>query len=218
MERDGWRFVGPALGVTALGVWGVGRGWIWAWPVLCLGVLVAVGCGFFFRDPDRTPPGDPEAVVATADGRILSVVPHPEGGIRIDTFLSVWDVHVNRAPVGGIVAGSLYRPGRFLAAYKPRAGSDNERHDLTINSTIGTIQSAQIAGILARRVVCRVHEGQQLRQGDRIGLIRFGSRAAVIVPRGFIAAVSPGDRVRAGETIIARRVRDDGGRPGDAEA
>jgi phosphatidylserine decarboxylase len=208
MERDGWRFVVPALLVIAFGFWGVMRGGTWGWPILVLGALACMAFVVFFRDPTRTPPDDPDAVVATADGRILTVAPQPEGGLQIDTFLSVWDVHVNRAPVAGVVAESCLRPGRFLVAYKPEAGEENERHDLTIASRIGSIRSAQIAGVLARRVVCRARKGDRLNQGDRIGLIRFGSRAAVIVPIGFVATVRPGDRVRAGETVIARRVPD----------
>jgi phosphatidylserine decarboxylase len=152
------------------------------------------------------PPNDPRAVIATADGRIVSVLEGPDGALQIDTFLSVLDVHVNRAPVSGTVTESVYRPGRFHPAYAQAAGDANERHDLTIKGSIGVVRSAQIAGILARRVVCRPKEGDRLHAGERIGMIKFGSRAQVILPPGFAPCVQEGDRVRAGHTILARLV------------
>jgi phosphatidylserine decarboxylase len=207
MDRDAWRFVGPTLVIALIGIWTVARGSTWGWTLIGVGAVAAVAFTLFFRDPQRTAPGDPDAILATADGRIVTVATHPDGCTQIDTFLSVWNVHVNRAPVAGTVVESQYRPGRFLAAYRPEASTENERHDLAISTDQGTVRAAQIAGVLARRVVCRVGVGDSLRQGQKIGLIRFGSRASVIVPPGFVIAVSPGDRVRAGVTAIARRRR-----------
>ncbi|HWO56978.1 MAG TPA: phosphatidylserine decarboxylase [bacterium] len=207
MARDGWLFVGPALAVLAVGgiLWVAGAR-LGGALIALLGGAAALAFGYFFRDPDRRPPNDPEAVVATADGRIVVVGPHPDGGTQIHTFLSVLDVHVNRAPVSGVVRESVHHPGKFGLAWKDEAGSQNERHDLVIESPRGTIRSAQIAGILARRIICTPQVGDTLRQGDRIGMIRFGSRVEVIVPDGFAPTVKVGDRVKAGETVIARRL------------
>ncbi len=207
MARDGWLFVGPSLAVIAIG------GVLWAFGARTLGLTVATvalfvsgAFAYFFRDPERTPPNDPDVVVATADGKIVVVGPHPDGGTQIHTFLSVLDVHVNRSPISGIVRENRHRPGKFKLAWDEKAGSENERQDLVIESSDGVIiKSAQIAGILARRIICNPQIGDTLRQGDRIGMIRFGSRAEVILPGQFIPAVKVGDRVRAGETVLARR-------------
>ncbi len=204
MERDGWLFVGPGLGTVILaGIMGA-NGWTSAYLIGAAMVVITGYFTYFFRDPQRTAPSDKGAIVAPADGHILLVEPLPDGGTQIDTFLSVWDVHVNRAPLGGRVVSSQYRPGKFFAAMKPEAGKQNERQDITLETPFGTIRFAQIAGILARRVVCRVKPGDELSIGDRIGLIRFGSRMEVIVPPGVTPTVTVGQRVRAGETIIAR--------------
>ncbi len=206
MARDGWLFVGPALAVVAAG----GLLWLFGSRVVggtfaVIGLLATIAFAYFFRDPERRPPNDPNAIIATADGRIVVVGPHPSGGTQIHTFLSVLDVHVNRAPVAGVVRGNVHRPGKFKLAWEEGAGSENERQDLTIESAHGLIHSAQIAGILARRIVCRPQVGDTLRQGDRIGMIRFGSRAEVIAPGGFEPTVKVGDRVKGGETILARK-------------
>jgi len=204
MARDGWLFVGPSLGVCVLGLFGVAVDWQWSWFVLIEGFTVAVCFAFFFRDPNRTTPAESDVIVATADGRIVVVDARDDGSTQIDTFLSVLDVHVNRAPVSGTIRDSVYRPGRFHVAFRSEAADNNERHDLLINGPHGTIMSAQIAGILARRIVCRPRPGDRLQMGERIGLIRFGSRTQIIAPSGYVASVSVGDRVRAGETVIAR--------------
>jgi len=207
MARDGWLFVGPALAVVAIGgiVWFTGLR-IFGGTVAVLGLLATVAFAYFFRDPERRSPNDPNAIVATADGKIVVVAPNPDGGTQIHTFLSVLDVHVNRAPVSGIVTESTHHDGKFELAWKEEAGSQNERHDLVIESAYGSIHSAQIAGILARRIICRPQIGDTLEQGERIGMIRFGSRAVVIAPAGFEPVVTLGDRVKAGETILARRL------------
>lgn len=206
MERDGWIFVGPGLVLVILAAIVGAVAWT---PAYIIAVVLLVLTGYFvyfFRDPQRTPPNDPNAIVAPADGHILVVEQLPDGRTQIDTFLSVWDVHVNRAPLSGRVLSSEYRPGKFFAAMKPEAGKHNERQDIALETPLGIVRFAQIAGILARRVVCRVGAGDDLQIGDRIGLIRFGSRAEVIVPPGIAPTVTVGQRVRAGETIIARAV------------
>lgn len=206
MARDGWLFVGPALAVIAVGglLWTLGMRVVGG-TFAIIGLFATIAFAYFFRDPERRPPNDSNAVVATADGKIVVVGPHPNGGTQIHTFLSVLDVHVNRAPVAGVVRESVHRPGKFELAWKDEAGSQNERQDLVIESAHGIISSAQIAGILARRIICTPQVGDTLKQGDRIGMIRFGSRAEVIVPEGFEATVKVGDRVKGGETILARR-------------
>jgi len=197
-------FVGPGLGAAIVAALLGVRGWMPGYIIAAVLFLLTGYFVYFFRDPQRTPPSDPRAIVAPADGHILLVESLPDGRTQIDTFLSVFDVHVNRAPIGGTVLSSEYRPGKFFAAMKPEAGKQNERQDIALETPLGVVRFAQIAGILARRVVCRVGSGDELNIGDRIGLIRFGSRAEVIVPPGVTPTVTVGQRVRAGETIIAR--------------
>lgn len=208
MARDGWLFLGPALGVISVGVllWVFGLRNVGG-TFAAIGLLASLSFAYFFRDPERVAPRDPDSVVATADGKIVVVGPHPQGGTQIHTFLSVLDVHINRAAVSGEVIESRHRPGKFELAWKDEAGSENERHDLVIQSSQDTIRTSQIAGILARRIICNPQVGDIIEQGDRIGLIRFGSRAEVIVPDGFEPTVKVGERVKGGESIIARRKR-----------
>ncbi len=197
IAREGIPFVAvPAIIALALAVAG--------WPLMAVAAaLAAVACALFFRDPDRSVPGDPDIVVAPADGRVTSVI--REGGcLRIAIFLSLFDVHVNRAPVAGRVTSARYTPGRFLAAFDDRAGDVNERQDVVLDTDRGAVEVAQIAGLLARRIVCRVGPGQRLQKGDRFGLIRFGSRTDVSLPEPAVPLVRVGDRVRGGGSAIAR--------------
>jgi len=205
MEKDGWRFVGPAgiVTVVLLGMrWLTGN--VLFLAIGGLGLAVTAFFAFFFRDPQRQPPQGDGWIVSPADGRVLDIADDPRGGRRIAIFLSVFDVHVNRAPVTGRVEAIDYRPGRFLKAYDPRASTENERAIVTMDSAHGPIEFALIAGILARRVVCRLTTGQDLRLGERIGLIRFGSRAEIVVPAGAEVLVTRSDRVKAGVTPLAR--------------
>jgi len=204
MAREGWWFVGPALAVAFLGAVALRAGWVGGWVLWIAGLLATGFLTFFFRDPERHAPTDPGVVVSPADGTVLSVVATPDGGSQIDIFLSVFNVHINRAPVSGKVTSSEYHAGRFLMANHDDAGTQNERQDVTIESTMGTVRYAQIAGILARRIVCKVRAGDSLKIGQRVGLIRFGSRTQVVLPPGVTPAVKVRDRVRGGETVIAR--------------
>jgi phosphatidylserine decarboxylase len=205
MAREGWLFVGPGLAVAGITAAAAASGWNDGW-VVCVPVLLITGfLAFFFRDPGRHAPSDESVVVAPADGRILVVATRPDGTTQIDTFLSVMSVHVNRAPIGGCVVSSEYRPGKFFAAMRPEAAAKNERQDVVLESPLGTVRFAQIAGTLARRIVCRLRPGDNVNTGDRIGMIRFGSRMEVIVPPGVEPTVVVGQRVRAGESIIARQ-------------
>ena len=206
MARDGWMFVGPALIVALLGFAlraMLGPGWGTVLEVL--GLISAGFFMYFFRDPQRNSPEEPGTITATADGRIVVVQSRPDGTTQIDTFLSVFNVHVNRAPVSGTVKSCVHTPGKYHATFKHEAASANERQDLMIESDVGVVASAQIAGLLARRIICRPRPGERIKQGDGIGMIRFGSRAEVIVPPGFASCVVIGAHVVAGETVLARR-------------
>lgn len=206
MARDGWWFVGPLLGVVAIGMILIRMESMWGWPVVVLGAILTLFFAYFFRDPERTPPSDPDSVVATGDGRIVIVSTLPDGRTQIDTFLSPLDVHITRAAISGTISQSVHRPGQFQPAFRSSAATDNERHDLVTDGAHGVVMSAQIAGVLARRIVCRPKAGDDVRIGQRIGIIKFGSRTQVIVPAGYRATVRVRDRVRAGESIIARWV------------
>lgn len=192
------------------GGWGVRAA---APAVFGIAALFVIG---FFRDPERTiPPGD-DIVVAPADGRVMSVGPAEGEGFvggaatRVTIFLSIFNVHVQRAPVAGRVGHYSYRPGGYVAAWREEAGSSNERASLGIESEAGPLLVRQIAGLVARRIVTYPREGDQVAKGDRIGLIRFGSRVDLVVPAGWAITVEPGDVVRGGETQVATASHGDG--------
>lgn len=158
---------------------------------------------FFFRDPERRHSGVEGIVLAPADGRVVRVREGPDGS-TLSIFLSLLDVHVNRSPVSGQVARVEHRRGRFQAAFRHGASSENERNEITIRSSLGEITAIQIAGLLARRIVCTLREGDHVEAGQRIGLIRFGSRMDVVVPPTVQWTVGVGSHVRAGVTVIGR--------------
>lgn len=165
---------------------------------------------YFFRDPERAVPGGDDIVVAPADGKVM-VAGAPEPGaappgrwLQISIFLSPVDVHINRIPYGGVVEQVEFRPGRFLPAYRGEAATENERSEVWIARGQRRVVARQVVGVLARRVVCRVVRGARVETGQRFGLMKFGSRMDVFVPPDAVLAVGPGDRVRGGETIIAR--------------
>jgi phosphatidylserine decarboxylase len=197
---EGWPFIFTPLGVACiLGV----IGW---WPAALVFLGLAIVCAGFFRDPERTPPVVRGAVLAPADGKVMGIADADDAwvgpAVRVSIFLSPLDVHVNRSPVGGLVRGVEYRPGRFLAAYRPEASEDNERCTVSLDTEGVRVACRQIAGVLARRIVCRVRPGDKLEPGERYGLIRFGSRTDLLVPRGTEVRVRVGDRVRGGESIM----------------
>jgi len=181
-------------------------GWMGWWAAALVFGAAALCCLGFFRDPDRTPPALPGAVVAPADGRVMVVTettdPWVGPAVRISIFLSPLDVHVNRAPVGGLVKNVEYAAGRFMAAYRPEASDENERCTVSVEGEAARVAVKQIAGVLARRIVCRARPGDSLRTGERYGLIRFGSRTDLVVPRGTEIRVRVGDRVRGGESVM----------------
>jgi len=187
----------------------LGLGWSWV-SVIC--VLFGLAFAGFFRDPERKGSMEPGVVLAPADGRVVVVgkasgIPGAasEQGTRISIFLSLLDVHVNRAPIQGRVEAVQYRPGRFLAAFKEEASRANEQNAVRLVEKTGrAVEIVQIAGLLARRIICYVKEGQDLESGQRLGIIVFGSRVDTILPEGFEAAVSEGQRVKGGETVLGR--------------
>ena len=206
IHRDGWRFIAGGLAVAVL------LGLLFA-PLFWLGLLVTAWMAYFFRDPPRVTPQGDDLVVSPADGVIQAITarrPPPELGLGdaprtcISVFLNIFDVHVNRAPVGGRIARLAHHPGKFLNAAQDKASEDNERQSLRIEASQGDVYGCvQIAGLIARRIVCAVREGEVVAAGQRIGLIRFGSRCDVYLPEGCAPLVAVGQRAIAGETVFA---------------
>ena len=185
----------------------------WLWPPLgWLGTILTLWCAYFFRDPPRVTPVATGLVVSPADGRvslIANAVPPAELGLgtaplpRVSVFMSVFDCHVNRSPVAGRIERIVYTAGKFLNADLDKASEDNERNAFLIATDTGRIGVVQIAGLIARRIVCWSKEGEHKAAGERIGMIRFGSRVDVYLPAGTVPLVSEGQTSLAGETVIA---------------
>jgi len=185
--------------------------WIWA-PIAWIGVVATCWCAYFFRDPRRVTPVGSGLVVAPADGMISQItlaVPPRELDLgdasrpRISIFMSVFDVHVNRSPVSGKIEKIAYKPGKFLNADLDKASEENERNGFVIATGKSKIGVVQIAGLIARRIVCFVREGESVAGGERIGLIRFGSRVDVYLPQGTHTLVAEGQYAVGGETVLA---------------
>ena len=206
IHPEGHKFIAIFLVATLF------LGWLFE-PLFWIGLVLSVWCALFFRDPQRVTPVVGSYVVSPADGRVSSVaqaVPPRELGLgeepllRICVFMNVFNVHVNRAPVTGRVTRIAYRPGKFINAELDKASEDNERNGLVIERPDGrSIGVVQIAGLIARRIVSFVREGESLTAGDRFGLIRFGSRVDVYLPLTATALVSEGQIAIAGETVLA---------------
>ena len=203
IDRAGFPFIAAAL-VPAVALVAT-RKYALATPFAILGGFMA----FFFRDPERQVPQDPDIVVSPADGRVMIAGPSdrrwapPGDWKQITIFLSPMDVHMNRTPVAGRVTRVDYRPGKFLPAYN-EGSNDNELNEVWIDHNGHTIVFRQVVGMLARRIVCRIQEGETLARGQRVGLMKFGSRMDVFVPTDATLLVSVGDRVLGGETVLAR--------------
>jgi phosphatidylserine decarboxylase len=205
IHPEGYPFIG-AFALLSLILF-----WIWS-PLGWVGTLATVWCAYFFRDPVRVTPVRDGLVVAPADGRVSQVtnaVPPPELELgnrplpRLSIFMSVFDCHVNRSPIAGRIERIAYRKGVFLNADLDKASEDNERNALVIADAAERIAVVQIAGLIARRIVPFVREGQVVRAGERIGMIRFGSRVDVYLPLGGTFLVAEGQTAIAGETVIA---------------
>ena len=185
----------------------------WLWPPFgWIGTVVTVWCAYFFRDPQRVTAVRDGLIVAPADGRISQIVlavPPEEMGLstqplpRISIFMSVFDCHINRSPVSGCIERMVYRSGKFLSADLDKASDDNERNGFVIATASARIGVVQIAGLVARRIVPFVRERQDVAVGERIGMIRFGSRVDVYLPEGVPPLVAEGQRSIAGETLLA---------------
>ena len=205
IDSAGFPFIIGALALAALA--GAAGGWIFAAPLAVLAVFFA----FFFRDPERRVPAHASEndVLSPADGEVLvageaMADAAPPGSWRqVSIFLSPMDVHVNRVPASGRVTRVTLTPGRFLPAYRREAATINERSEIWIDHHGQAIVARQIVGILARRVVCRLHEGTPVQAGQRLGIMKFGSRMDVFVPRDAVIRVKVGETVRGGETVIA---------------
>jgi phosphatidylserine decarboxylase len=205
INPEGYPFIGGfALASLVLFILWTPLGWV--------GTVLTLWCAYFFRDPPRVTPLGRGLVVAPADGRISLVtnaVPPPELGLgtaplpRVSVFMSVFDCHVNRSPVTGRIERIAYTPGKFLNADLDKASEDNERNGFVIAAESGRIGVVQIAGLVARRIVCWTKEGQELSAGERIGMIRFGSRVDVYLPAGSVPLVAEGQTSLAGETVLA---------------
>ena len=197
LASEGLPFVLPLAAATLAGL-------ALGWPLAtAAGALLTVAVACFFRDPERAVPGIAGAVVSPADGRIHEIETEQGGRRRISIFLSIADVHVNRAPYAGEVSGVTYRPGRFVPAYRAEASRENESNRVTIACAGATVEVKQIAGVLARRIVCRARPGDTLEKGQRYGLIRFGSRTDLFLPADCEVVARVGDRVRGAESILA---------------
>jgi phosphatidylserine decarboxylase len=200
MVSDAFRFIIPLLIIAVL-LFVFGGPWAAALPL-----LLAVFVAYFFRNPDRTIPRGDKVVVSPADGKIVGISADGHGSdlqVRLSIFLSIFDVHINRAPIGGKLEKLEYVRGKFKAAFDPAASRVNEQNVLTVRGTGATLVMKQIAGLIARRVVCWKKPGQELQRGEVIGLIRFGSRVELILPGNAEIRVRMGERVKGGSSVIA---------------
>jgi phosphatidylserine decarboxylase len=203
MVRDGY-FYGLALAAVAAVLWLWTRNWVWAIPPLLLAAFFL----WFFRDPRRSIPPERGLIVSPADGKVTEVahISTPDGQrLRLSIFLSVFDVHVNRSPVEGILREVRYSKGEYLNALNPASAQRNERNLAVVDCIEGyQVSFVQIAGLLARRIVFTRKPGDLLARGERVGLIKFGSRTDILLPAHAEPLVQPGDRVRGGSSVLAR--------------
>jgi phosphatidylserine decarboxylase len=201
MVRDGV-YYGAALSAVAAGAW-----WLGGWPWAVAPMLIAAFLLWFFRDPERAIPQSAGAVVSPADGRVTEVAAIELAGVpcsRISIFLSVFDVHVNRSPIAGTLESVEYRRGKFGNALGAISAVENEQNVVTVRGDGYTVIFKQIAGLLARRIVFNRRVGDQVRRGERVGLIKFGSRTDLILPAEAVIQVKIGDHVRGGSSVLAK--------------
>jgi len=198
--------------IAIFAIIGIGLWWLWS-PLGFVGVILVLWCAYFFRNPDRYTPVREGLLVSPADGlvQLIATVPPPpeldmgtEPRVRISIFMNVFDVHVNRSPTDGTITRKVYTPGAFVNATLDKASEDNERMGIRLQTSTGkTIAFVQIAGLVARRILSFVEEGDSLQAGERFGLIRFGSRVDIYLDDGMVPMVAVGQRAIAGETVIA---------------
>lgn len=212
--REGWPFIGIALALTAGAYWLAVSLRSWPlWLVAFAVTLLTLWCAYFFRDPERTGPRGPSLVIAPADGKVLMITDVDEPlfvngrATRISIFMNVFNVHVNRYPVDGTVDFTFYNKGKFLNAASEKSSLENEQMSVGVTTPTGVrILTRQIAGLIARRIVTYSHVGDTARQGERFGMIRFGSRVDVFVPTTSHVTVRLGDITTAGTTVLAELV------------
>jgi phosphatidylserine decarboxylase len=202
LAREGWPFIASSVLLSVI-VWALAGFW-WSLPLWLLSLFVIQ----FFRDPARPIPTDPLAVLSPADGRIVAIEPAfdtyaQRDALKISVFMNVFNVHSNRAPVDGTLRAVQYFPGKFFNADLDKASEQNERNALVIDSAGRVVTAVQVAGLIARRILCYVKAGEGLQRGQRFGFIRFGSRVDVYLPLGSQSRVSIGDKVYASSTILA---------------
>jgi len=195
MAKEGFPFLIPVLLLTATSFW-----LAWWGPALVM-LALALFVAYFFRDPERKIPADSNSIVSPADGRVVKIQ-ETKGGTLVCIFLSIFDVHVNRAPISGTIERQDYHPGKFLVAWDERASVENEQLRLTIGSG-RSIDFSLIAGLVARRIVPWTKLNQRVERGDRIALIRFGSRVDILLPNQCRLEVAVGNRVWGGSTVLA---------------
>jgi phosphatidylserine decarboxylase len=202
IAREGWPFIGTLAAASAI------LAWRWPW----LGAaLMALGlfCAYFFRDPERVLPAGESLVLSPADGKVVKLGPAADGTApgpgaqQLSIFLSIFDVHVNRAPIAGRIERVDYHPGEFLPAFDDKASLRNEQNSVTLERGGQRVVFKQIAGLIARRIVFRKRPGDAVERGERVGLIRFGSRVDVVLPKSAAIKVQVGDRVQGGASVIA---------------
>lgn len=206
IAKEGWPFVAGGLVAAVLGAW------FGLTPVLWLGVVGAVATALFFRNPQRAIPVGERLLVSPADGKVIAIeaVDDPYFGRgpmqRVSIFLSVFNVHINRMPCAGLVEAAKYVPGKFLMACAPKASTVNERNAVWIRTANAGQEAVvvQIAGMIARRIVSYLHPGDTVERGMRYGLIRFGSRVDLYVPRDTVLRVTVGDRVQGGSSVLGQ--------------
>jgi phosphatidylserine decarboxylase len=205
IAREGWPYIAALAGAAA--VLFAFRFQVMGFLLLALGLFTT----FFFRDPEREVPGDARLVLSPADGKVVRIVPAPEdhplgkGATQISIFLSVFDVHVNRSPIGGRIVSVQYHPGEFLPAFDDKASLRNEQNTVVVEGATSKVMFKQIAGLIARRIVFTKHKGDEVAAGERVGLIKFGSRVDVVLPEGLTLKVKTGDRVAGGVSVLAER-------------
>ncbi len=205
IAREGWPYIGLLLGAAA-----VALAFRFTWTG---GVFLALSLftTFFFRDPERVVPNDPRLVLSPADGKVVQVVaaaddhPFGKGTTQVSIFLSIFDVHINRSPIGGKIAAVSYHPGEFLPAFDDKASLRNEQNSVIVEGASSRVMFKQIAGLIARRIVFKKRLGDDVAAGERVGLIKFGSRVDVFLPAGLVLKVKSGDRVSGGTSVLAER-------------
>jgi len=213
MVKEGYYFGVPPVLLGGIAI--VAHYWLIGAVLAALGLF----CFSFFRDPEREITSDPAAIVSPADGRVVVITEEENAGrpgTRISIFLAIWNVHVNRSPAAGVITKVDYRPGKFLAAWDAKASTQNEQNIFTLATPHGNIEFKQIAGLIARRVVSWKKENESVGKGERIGLVRFGSRVDLWVPQGSELLVKMGDNVSGGSSILARWPAATSARSGEA--